>query len=47
MRNQSFVINGGHHLKGEIDVRGSKNAALTILPATILSEEPSLIETIP
>jgi len=47
MKEQSFVIKGGYHLKGEIDVRGSKNAALPILAATILSEEPSIIENIP
>ena len=47
MKEQSFVIKGGYHLKGEIDVRGSKNAALPILAVTILSEEPSIIENIP
>ncbi|MEK9147571.1 MAG: UDP-N-acetylglucosamine 1-carboxyvinyltransferase [Patescibacteria group bacterium] len=47
MKEQSFVIKGGYHLKGEIDVRGSKNAALPILAATILSEEPSIIENVP
>lgn len=47
MKEQSFIIKGGYHLNGEIDALGSKNAALPILAATILSEEPSIIENIP
>ncbi|MEI6132826.1 MAG: UDP-N-acetylglucosamine 1-carboxyvinyltransferase [Bacillota bacterium] len=31
-----FVINGQKRLKGEVEISGSKNAALAILPATIL-----------
>jgi UDP-N-acetylglucosamine 1-carboxyvinyltransferase len=34
---ERFEIRGGKRLSGEIDVRGSKNAALPILSATLLS----------
>ena len=43
----AFVINGGKSLKGEIEVRGSKNAALPILAATLLSNQSSVIDNIP
>ena len=42
-----LVINGGKALKGDIYVGGSKNAAVAILPATLLTEEPCLIENVP
>jgi len=35
---QCFVIEGGKTLKGEIEVRGSKNAAMPILAATLLTK---------
>ena len=44
---QCFVIEGGKTLKGEIEVRGSKNAAMPILAATLLTKEPSTIDNIP
>lgn len=43
----TFVINGGHELHGEVDISGAKNAAVAILPATILAETPCRIENIP
>ena len=42
-----FIINGGKQLKGQIEVRGMKNAATPILAATILTKEPCLIENLP
>ena len=42
-----FVIKGGKQLKGEIEVGGSKNAALPILAATLLTKEPCVISNIP
>jgi UDP-N-acetylglucosamine 1-carboxyvinyltransferase len=42
-----FVINGGHQLNGEVEISGAKNAAVAILPATILAESPCRIENIP
>jgi UDP-N-acetylglucosamine 1-carboxyvinyltransferase len=42
-----FVINGGKKLNGTIEVMGSKNAALPILAATILTKEDCIIDNIP
>lgn len=42
-----FVIQGGSHLSGEIKVSGAKNAALKIIPATILSKEKITIKNLP
>jgi len=44
---QCFVIEGGKTLKGEIEVRGSKNAVMPILAASLLTKEPSVIDNIP
>ncbi len=44
---EKFVIEGGHKLKGEIEVLGAKNATLPILTAAILSSEVSVIDNIP
>ena len=42
-----FVIKGGRRLTGEVTISGAKNAAVAILPAVILSDEPCIIENIP
>ena len=42
-----FVINGGRRLTGEVTISGAKNAAVAILPATILVDGPCRIENIP
>ena len=42
-----FIINGGKTLTGEITVGGSKNAALPILCATILSKDKSILKNVP
>ena len=42
-----FIIRGGHPLYGEIQVSGAKNAAVAIIPATILAGGPCLLENIP
>jgi UDP-N-acetylglucosamine 1-carboxyvinyltransferase len=44
---ESFVIGGGKKLKGEIEVRGYKNAAGGILAATLLCEEDCVIDNLP
>ena len=44
---QKMQIVGGVRLRGEVDACGSKNAALAIIPATILCSEPCTIENIP
>ncbi len=42
-----FVIRGGRRLEGEIQVSGAKNAAVAIIPAVLLSDEPCIIENVP
>lgn len=44
---EKYVIKGGEKLTGEVTVSGAKNAVVAILPATILSDEPCVIENIP
>ena len=44
---ERFEIEGGKRLEGAIDVRGSKNATLPILVATLLSRETSVIGNVP
>lgn len=44
---EKYVIHGGTRLNGEVMVSGAKNAAVAILPATILCKEPCIIENIP
>ena len=36
---QSFKIEGGHKLKGEISPQGAKNEALQILCAVLLTDQ--------
>ncbi|MBQ6645233.1 MAG: UDP-N-acetylglucosamine 1-carboxyvinyltransferase [Clostridia bacterium] len=40
-------IRGGRPLNGEVSVSGSKNAAVAIIPATLLGDSPSTIENLP
>lgn len=42
-----YVINGGIPLRGTINISGAKNAALAILPATLLVDGVCRIENIP
>jgi UDP-N-acetylglucosamine 1-carboxyvinyltransferase len=44
---ESFVIEGGHKLKGSITPQGAKNEALQILCAVLLTEETITIHNIP
>jgi len=41
------VITGGNRLTGEIEISGAKNAAVGILPATLLIHGPCRIENVP
>ena len=43
----SFVIEGGNQLGGEITVAGSKNAALPLLAASLLTKEPVTLQEVP
>ncbi len=42
-----YVIKGGNRLVGEVEISGAKNAAVAIIPATILADSPCRIENIP
>lgn len=44
---QQFVIEGGHPLKGEITASGNKNAALKMIPACLLTDEPVILRNVP
>ena len=43
----SFIIEGGHKLKGEIQPQGAKNEALQILCAVLLTPEKVIINKVP
>jgi UDP-N-acetylglucosamine 1-carboxyvinyltransferase len=42
-----ILVHGGHPLSGKIKVSGSKNSALPILAATLLTKEPCVIHRVP
>ncbi len=44
---EKLILQGGQPLQGEIAVSGSKNAALPILAATLLTDEPCVIRQVP
>ena len=43
----SFIIEGGHRLKGDITPQGAKNEALQVLSAVLLTEEPVTLHNLP
>ena len=43
----SILLTGGGELRGEIPIAGAKNACLTLMPATLLSEEPLTLTNAP
>ena len=44
---ESFLIKGGVPLHGEVEISGSKNAALPIMAATLLTDAPCVIRHVP
>ncbi len=44
---EQFVIEGNHPLTGEVTVSGNKNAALKMLPACLLTDEPVVLNNVP
>ncbi|HSY10386.1 MAG TPA: UDP-N-acetylglucosamine 1-carboxyvinyltransferase [Candidatus Dormibacteraeota bacterium] len=44
---ESFLIKGGVPLHGEVTISGSKNAALPIMAATLLTDETCVIRRVP
>lgn len=43
----TYIVEGGHHLKGEIYVQGAKNEALQVICATLLTNDEIVIENVP
>ncbi|MCW1930272.1 MAG: UDP-N-acetylglucosamine 1-carboxyvinyltransferase [Candidatus Kerfeldbacteria bacterium] len=43
----SFIIRGGQQIEGEISVRGAKNHAIKMFPASLLSREPVVLRNVP
>ena len=44
---EQYAIRGGNPLVGEVEIGGAKNAALPILVAAVMADEPVLIENMP
>ncbi len=42
-----IVIQGGRALHGQIRISGAKNAALTLMPAALLTDEPLVLRNLP
>ena len=42
-----YVIHGGRKLVGEVEISGAKNAAVALIPAVILCDEPCILENVP
>jgi len=42
-----IIIRGGRPLKGKIPISGAKNAALTLLPCALLTDEPLTLRNLP
>ena len=44
---EKFLVKGGRPLSGEINIGGAKNAAVAILPATVMARGRCIIENVP
>jgi UDP-N-acetylglucosamine 1-carboxyvinyltransferase len=44
---EKFIIQGGYPLQGEVTPAGNKNAALPLLAACLLTEEPVILHNLP
>lgn len=42
-----YVVRGGHPLHGDVSIDGAKNSASAIIPATLMADEPCIIENVP
>jgi UDP-N-acetylglucosamine 1-carboxyvinyltransferase len=47
MHNHRFLVTGGQKLSGEVQVGGSKNAALPIIAAALMTDEPVILRNVP
>ncbi len=44
---EKYIIKGGHPLHGEVTISGAKNAAVAIVPATLMVDGPCIIKNVP
>ncbi|SHF32834.1 UDP-N-acetylglucosamine 1-carboxyvinyltransferase [Lampropedia hyalina DSM 16112] len=44
---EKLIIRGGHRLQGEVAISGAKNAALPLLCAALLTDEPVTLRNVP
>lgn len=44
---EKYAIMGGTPLKGEVEIGGAKNAALAILAAAVMTDDPVIIDNVP
>jgi len=44
---EQYIVKGGNPLVGEVEVSGAKNAALPIIAAAVMSDQPVTLENIP
>jgi UDP-N-acetylglucosamine 1-carboxyvinyltransferase len=44
---EKYIVTGGNRLKGEVTISGAKNAAVAILPATVLANDVCIIDNLP
>ncbi len=44
---EKYIIKGGKPLKGEVVISGAKNAAVALLPATVLANDVCVLENVP
>uniref|UniRef100_UPI0035C82013 UDP-N-acetylglucosamine 1-carboxyvinyltransferase n=1 Tax=Sphingomonas sp. TaxID=28214 RepID=UPI0035C82013 len=42
-----ILIRGGHRLSGRLPISGAKNAALTLMPCALLTDEPVTLRNLP
>jgi UDP-N-acetylglucosamine 1-carboxyvinyltransferase len=47
VRKDKFVIEGGHKLRGELEIWGSKNASLPIMAASVLNSGDLILDNVP
>ncbi len=47
IKNDTFTVEGGHRLKGDIQPQGAKNEALQVLSAVLLTKEKIIISNLP
>lgn len=47
MKNEQYIIHGGKKLHGNVSIEGSKNAALPLIAAAIIPDEPVTLTNVP